>query len=104
MVFGIKKTGQNMSKRHMNAKPKLKGHRQFFGGCALSSALFLLCDINASALTLSWDVGSGGTNGGGVVVSGSGNWDTSSLNWNNGSGDVAWSQISTTAGTNSAIF
>ena len=93
-----------MSKRHMNAKPKLKGHRQFFGGCALSSALFLLCDINASALTLSWDVGSGGTNGGGVVVSGSGNWDTSSLNWNNGSGDVAWSQISTTAGTNSAIF
>src|SRR5689334_751888 len=55
----------------------------------------------ARAVQLTWDP----LNNGGNPPAG-GNWDTGSGNtfWFNGSSDVAWSQTSTTAGLNGAIF
>jgi autotransporter-associated beta strand protein len=81
------------------------------GGRPLSSAIrpllaaaLIFCGGGASGLQLAWDAGSNGTNNGPNVIPGSGNWDTSSLNWNNGTTDVVWGQISGTAGSNVAIF
>jgi autotransporter-associated beta strand protein len=53
---------------------------------------------------LVWDPAN--TNNAGLIDPGDGNWDTTANNlvWNNGSGNVAWTQTSTTASTNGAIF
>lgn len=75
------------------------------GISSIHSLLTMMClyAVNASALT--WDAGSHGSNTGPNVIPASGNWDTNSLNWNNGHADVVWPQINaTTAGTNTAIF
>src|SRR5438552_4883078 len=58
----------------------------------------------ASAVILTWDAGN--TNNGATIDSASGAWDTaaSNLNWNNGSGNVSWTQTGTTAGTMGALF
>jgi fibronectin-binding autotransporter adhesin len=61
--------------------------------------------VNASAANLIWDAGN--TNNGAVIDPASGSWDTdttTNLSWNNGSGNVSWTQTSTTAGINGAIF
>lgn len=46
---------------------------------------------SASAATLTWTA----TNG---------DWNTTAVNWNDGSADLAWSQTSATAATNAAVF
>jgi fibronectin-binding autotransporter adhesin len=55
---------------------------------------------SAPGLQLTWDPL--GNNGG----AGSGNWDTTTTNtnWWNGAIDVAWTQVNTTTGSNSATF
>ncbi len=75
---------------------------------AALSVLGMVCltfgTSRASAAQLIWDAGN--TNNGAIVDPASGNWDTTSGNtvWNNGSGDVAWTQTSTTAALNGAVF
>jgi hypothetical protein len=54
------------------------------------------------ATDLTWDAGN--TGDGGTIDTASGNWDTFTLNWNNGSGNMAWTQTSSTAPTTNAIF
>ncbi len=49
--------------------------------------------------TLTWDPNA---NGGSSTASG--NWDTATTNWYNGSADVIWSQTSSTVPTTGAIF
>ncbi|MDB6111808.1 MAG: Autotransporter-associated beta strand repeat protein [Pedosphaera sp.] len=54
--------------------------------------------VNASAANLIWDAGN--TNNGAAIDPASGSWNTdttTNLNWNNGSGNVSWTQTSTTA-------
>ncbi|HEY3862417.1 MAG TPA: autotransporter-associated beta strand repeat-containing protein [Verrucomicrobiae bacterium] len=65
------------------------------------AAALLFCAAAAPAAQLVWDP----LNNGGITPA-SGNWDTSASNtfWYNGSGDVAWTQTSTTAGLNGAVF
>ena len=53
----------------------------------------------ASAQVLTWDPSSNGGN-----PPASGNWDTTTANWYNGSADVIWSQTSATVPTTGAIF
>src|SRR5580698_1464786 len=68
----------------------------------LSWLLIMLLRANsASAAQLIWDpLLNNGT------TAGSGNWDTTGANavWYNGTSDVAWTQTSTTAPLNGAIF
>jgi fibronectin-binding autotransporter adhesin len=54
---------------------------------------------SASAQVLAWDPSSNGGN-----PPASGNWDTATANWYNGSADVIWSQTSGTVPTTGAIF
>ena len=71
----------------------------------LAMAMLMVCAVSASAAQLTWDAGN--TNNGATIDSASGAWDidtTTNLNWNNGSGNVSWTQTSTTAGLNGAIF
>jgi autotransporter-associated beta strand protein len=60
--------------------------------------------MTAIGVPLFWDAGN--TNNGGTIDPGSGSWSTPNtiLNWNNGSGNVPWTQTSTTVGTMGAIF
>lgn len=55
-----------------------------------------------SAATLTWDPGN--TSNGGTIDPGNGTWDLSSMIWNSVSGDVVWSQTSTTVPLNNAVF
>jgi len=61
----------------------------------------LTCAVSASAQvvpTLTWDAGN--TNNGAAIDSASGAWNTdttTNFNWNNGSGNVSWTQTGTTA-------
>ncbi|HEX4122424.1 MAG TPA: autotransporter-associated beta strand repeat-containing protein [Verrucomicrobiae bacterium] len=64
----------------------------------------LYCTLCASAAQLTWDPGSNGTNNGPTVIPGSGNWDLSTPNWNNGATDVVWTQTSGTSALNGAVF
>jgi autotransporter-associated beta strand protein len=73
-------------------------------GRFLAVAALMLGATDARAATLTWDAGSAGLNTGPTAVPASGTWDTSTLNWNNGAADVAWTQTSTTVPTNNAIF
>lgn len=60
---------------------------------------------NVFSATLTWDPGN--TANGGTIDPGSGSWDldtTTNVNWNNGTANVSWTQLSTTAGTNNAVF
>ena len=54
-----------------------------------------------SAADLTWDPANAG-NGGGIDP-GDGPWDLTSLVWNNGAGNVAWTQSSTTSPLNNAV-
>jgi fibronectin-binding autotransporter adhesin len=54
---------------------------------------------SASAQVLTWDPNSNGGN-----PPASGNWDTATADWYNGSADVIWSQTSSTVPTTGAIF
>src|ERR1700684_3012615 len=58
---------------------------------------FLATDASAQVLT--WDPSGNGGN-----PPASGNWDTATANWYNGSTDVIWSQTSSTVPTTGAIF
>src|SRR6266699_5130634 len=61
-------------------------------------AALTFCAASASAAILTWDAGN--TNNGATIDSASGAWDTdttTNLNWNNGVGNVSWTQTSTTA-------
>ena len=64
----------------------------------LTIIALLLCASAASAQSLTWDDGTANTG------TGSGNWDTTTTNWWNGSSDVAWPQTSTTVATAGAVF
>ena len=68
------------------------------------AAAALLTAASSPAAQLTWDAGN--TNNGATINPASGNWDTTAtvLNWNSGSGNKAWTQTSTTAGLNGAIF
>ncbi|MDB6017462.1 MAG: outer rane autotransporter barrel domain protein [Pedosphaera sp.] len=57
---------------------------------------------SASAVDLTWDAGN--TSNGGTIDPADGNWDATTINWNNGSGNAVWPQNSTTAPTTGAIF
>jgi autotransporter-associated beta strand protein len=76
-------------------KPKLQIARRL----ALVSAIAFAASAQAANLT--WDTGAGD---GTTITAGGGNWDTSTITWNNAGADVAWSQTSATAATNAAIF
>ncbi|HXC97743.1 MAG TPA: hypothetical protein VN048_00270, partial [Verrucomicrobiae bacterium] len=54
---------------------------------------------SASAQVLTWDPSSNGGN-----PPASGNWDTATADWYNGSADMIWSQTSSTVPTTGAIF
>ncbi len=66
---------------------------------ALVSAVAFTASAHAANLT--WDTA---TNDGTTITAGGGNWDTSTITWNNAGVDVAWSQTSATSATNAAIF
>ena len=71
----------------------------------LLPAVMLLAGLSSHAAVLVWDAGN--TNNGPVIDPGSGGWDTdttTNLNWNNGTSNVSWTQTSTTAGLNGALF
>jgi autotransporter-associated beta strand protein len=62
-------------------------------------ALFATPPVRAGSLT--WDITSGD---GATITAGSGTWDLVTANWNDGAGNVLWTQTSTTAGDNTATF
>jgi len=64
----------------------------------------LLAAVSSQAGMLTWDAGN--TNNGPTIDPADGNWDTAvdNLVWNNGITNVPWTQTSTTANTNSALF
>jgi autotransporter-associated beta strand protein len=69
------------------------------------TAAALLTTANSPAAQLTWDAGN--TSNAGTIDAASGAWNTdttTNLNWNNGSGNVSWTQTSVTAGLNGAIF
>lgn len=69
-------------------------------------AVLAVCGGSAYAQqTLTWDPAN--TNNGVVIDSGSGAWDTdttTNFSWNNGIGNVSWTQTSTTVPLNAAVF
>lgn len=89
---------------NVNVERKRNGSLKIWVLFVLLCSIYLLGCISSAASNLVWDAGSKGTNVTGTVISGSGNWDTSSRNWNNGSADIDWTQTSTTSGTNSSVF
>ncbi len=91
------KLTKETTKRNSSMKPTLQGIKFIILPIRHFLVLaILLCAASAFAQQLTWDAGSNGTNTGSTVISASGNWDTSTANWNNGVADVAWLQ---TAGT-----
>lgn len=74
------------------------------GSVALVTS-FLLTPATSPAAQLTWDAGN--TSNAGTIDAASGAWNTdttTNLNWNNGSGNVSWTQTSVTAGLNGATF
>ena len=67
----------------------------------LAVGLMLLVSIGRAA-DLTWDPGN--ASNGGTIDAASGTWDTTTRSWNNGVGNVAWAQTSTTSPLNNAIF
>jgi autotransporter-associated beta strand protein len=61
----------------------------------------IACTASARAANLTWDTLAGD---GATITAGGGNWDTSTVIWNNAGSDAAWSQTSATVATNAAIF
>ncbi len=68
----------------------------------LALALIIFPMQAAKAAVLTWDPAN--TGNGATIDAGSGTWDTSTAIWNNGSGDVAWSQTSPTVPLNTSLF
>ena len=69
------------------------------------AAAALLTAASSPAAQLTWDAGN--TNNGATIDAASGSWNTdttTNFNWNNGSINTNWTQTSTTAGLNGAIF
>src|SRR5256884_4083335 len=108
-------TGENLNTRN---KPPMKTNKRrasygtplkqtlqilppFFTPLRLLLAALAFCAASVSAQVvpvLTWDAGN--TNNGVTIDSASGAWDTdttTNLNWNNGIGNVSWTQTSTTA-------
>ena len=76
----------------------------FASACLWLAALFF-CAVSASAASLTWDAGN--TNNGATIDPASGAWDldtTTNIFWNNGTGNVSWTQTSTTSPVNGASF
>ena len=72
--------------------------QNFSAFICLLLGIFAFCANNASAAQLTWDAGN--TNNGATINSASGAWNidtTTNLNWNNGSGNVSWTQTGTAA-------
>jgi autotransporter-associated beta strand protein len=76
-------------------KPKIQIARRL----ALVSAFAFTASAHAANLT--WDITTGD---GATITAGGGNWDTSTVIWNNAGTAVAWSQTSATASQHAAIF
>jgi autotransporter-associated beta strand protein len=68
---------------------------------AVTLAGFVFTSPSAFAADLTWDTVAGD---GATITPGSGTWDTSTTAWNDAGSDVAWSQTSATAGSNTATF
>jgi fibronectin-binding autotransporter adhesin len=65
----------------------------------------LLTVAKSPAAQLTWDAGD--TNNAAIIDAASGTWNTdttTNLNWNNGAGNVSWTQTSGTAALNGATF
>jgi len=77
-------------------KQRLQNSSAFM--CFLLAMLFGVASASAQIVpTLTWDAGN--TNDGATITPGDGAWDidtTTNINWNNGSGNVSWTQTSTT--------
>jgi autotransporter-associated beta strand protein len=94
-------------------KPLLRGLKSLFALACLLLAALAFCASSASAASLIWDAGSLnpttllGTNTTGTVIPASGYWDVSTTTnsvWDNGAGDIFWSQASTTSPTFGTTF
>src|SRR5580658_1558321 len=96
------KLNNETTKRNTSMKSTLQAIKFIFLPMRHLLALaILLCAASAFAQQLTWD-----PNGNGGLTGGSGNWDTSTASWYNGTSlpDVDWSQTSTTTGSSGAIF
>ncbi|MGA0845655.1 MAG: beta strand repeat-containing protein, partial [Luteolibacter sp.] len=77
---------------------------RFTQSLKLLAASSLLLNWAASSLnagTLTWDTAS---DDGESITAGSGDWDTTTTNWNNAGTNEAWSQTSDTAALHTAVF
>src|SRR5258706_12237888 len=78
--------------------------QKFSAFTCLMLGMLAFCATNASA-QLFWDAGN--TNNGSTINAGSGAWDidtTTNINWNNGSGNVSFTQTSISAGNQAVTF
>jgi fibronectin-binding autotransporter adhesin len=95
-VFTLKPASQNGT-RHL---------RCWCGKLALVALAVaaLLTAASSPAAQLTWDAGD--TSNGATIDAASGAWNTdiTNLNWNDGAGNVSWTQTSITAGLHGAIF
>ncbi len=97
LVCALKPAGPNGTQR-------LHPWRRKLAEVALAVAV-LLTAVSSHAAQLIWDAGN--TANGATIDAASGAWDTdttTNLNWNNGSGNVSWTQTSTTVALNGATF
>jgi len=86
-------------------KPAQPSHPWFKKIAWTTLAAALLTVASAPAAQLIWDAGD--TNNGATINAASGAWNTdttTNLNWNNGAGNVSWTQTSATAALNGATF
>src|SRR5215207_4459565 len=66
--------------------PQLQRRARFARGCAILATSIAVTTLARAAL-LTWDSDATFANG---ITDGSGTWDTTLANWNNGSADVPW--------------
>jgi autotransporter-associated beta strand protein len=69
--------------------------------CRLALVSAIAFTASAHAANLTWDTVAGD---GASITANGGNWDTSTVTWNDAGADVAWSQTSATASLHAAIF
>jgi fibronectin-binding autotransporter adhesin len=82
---------------------RLRSHFGKLASVVVGAALLTVASSPAAQLT--WDAGD--TSNGATIDAASGAWNTdttTNLNWNNGSGNVSWTQTSGTAALNGATF
>ena len=96
-MCALEPAGQAGTRRRHNSSSKLVS-------VALAAAA-LMTAASSPAAQLTWDAGD--TSNGATTNAASGAWNTdttTNINWNNGSGNVSWTQTSATAALNGATF